>query len=478
MYSKYLFLLVLCFVFTVDELVAQTRSQTRGDTTTFRPKEIHDVFNNPGKGLHAFQVNTDGELVEQNYQNYPDATITYFRVYWRFLEPEHGAYRWDLIDRSLEKARERGQTVILAIVPYGSPGAWRNDVPDWYREMVGDRTDWSHDNPVNAWAVDAEDPRYSEYFGGFIRKMGERYDGNPDVEAVDVRIVGAWGEGGGSALLTRKTREALVNAYSDSFKDTPLIMLLTDERTNQYGMSQADMGWRIDCMGDLGFWADEPDKNGWTHMYDYYPQAIYNYGVRDAWKKGPVSLEICGTFNTWKEREEYTKEEVEYIFEQGLKWNMSSFNAKSAPVPEEWQPLVDEWIKKMGYRYVLRKFSFPKVAAPQGELDFSTWWENKGVSPIYKEYLFALRFRNAETTSRAVLANADIREWLPGDIIYDDKIFVPNIPEGEYILEITLVTHPRWRPGEDPEPAIKLAIEGRTDEGWYPMGKIQLERPY
>jgi hypothetical protein len=63
---------------------------------------------------------------------------------------------------------------------------------------------------------------------------------------------------------------------------------------------------------------------------------------------------------------------------------------------------------------VLRSFSYPKVVAPRGALNFESWWENKGVSPIYRKYPVALRFRNAETTSRAVLAGADLRDtvWI------------------------------------------------------------------
>ncbi len=41
---------------------------------------------------------------------------------------------------------------------------------------------------------------------------------------------------------------------------------------------EATVGWRQDCLGDLGFWADE--QNGWTHMYDYYPQTIANYNMQ------------------------------------------------------------------------------------------------------------------------------------------------------------------------------------------------------
>jgi hypothetical protein len=54
-----------------------------------------------------------------------------------------------------------------------------------------------------------------------------RYDGHPDLESIDLSIMGAWGEGAGSDFLKKETMERLVNAYTGSFKKTPLIMLLT-----------------------------------------------------------------------------------------------------------------------------------------------------------------------------------------------------------------------------------------------------------
>ena len=62
-------------------------------------------------------------------------SLAYFRVYWKFVEPAEGEYRWDLIDRALETAAARGQTLLLRIAPYGTRAD--NDVPDWYRAMVG-----------------------------------------------------------------------------------------------------------------------------------------------------------------------------------------------------------------------------------------------------------------------------------------------------------------------------------------------------
>ena len=331
--------------------------------------------------------------------------------------------------------------------------------------MVGDKDEWLPEGK-KGWRVDAEDPRYARHFGKMISELGKRYDGHPDLEAVDLSIVGFWGEGRGSAILTEETRSALVNAYTDSFEETPLIMLLTDEKTNKYGLSQANVGWRVDCIGDLGFWAEEQD--GWTHMYRHYPWAIINFGMENAWKTAPVSLEICGTLKNWKQEQGYTAKEVEYIIDETLKWHISSFNAKSSGVPPEWQPQIDSWLKKMGYRFVLRNFAFPESIGTNEKLSFKSWWENKGVAPCYKNFILAIRLKN-NINAKVIPTNADIKSWLPGDNIYDNSIFIPSdLPTGDYQLQIGIVDK------QSLEPKIKLAIEGITKDGWYNLGDIKV----
>lgn len=450
-------------------------------TITVRPVEIDEVLINPGIGFMTFQRFNGDELNEGirwtegfpiayqkfdgNLENkdHPLTSMAYFRVYWKFIEPEMEKYRWDLIDKALETAEQRGQSLLLRIAPYG--GGPDKDVPDWFRQMVGEEKKLLH----HRWRVDPEDTRYAKYFGGMIRAMGRRYDGHPNFEGVDVSIVGFWGEGAGSELVTQEAMEALVDAYVESFRKTHLIMLLTDsdKKTNVYGRSKANVGWRSDCLGDLGFWAAE--QNGWNHMYDYYPQAIINFEMKDAWKTAPVTFEICGTFGSWKQKQGYDKDDVKYIFDQALKWHISSFNAKSSPVLDEWKPLVDEWLKKMGYRFVLRKFTYPDVVRAHGKLDFTTWWENKGVAPCYKDFLLALRLKN-DKRAEVLITAANIKTWLPDDNLYDDAVLIPlDMPAGEYNLQIAIVDRFSFKP------KVKLAIEGRDPDGWYTLGKIKVQ---
>jgi len=191
--------------------------------------------------------------------------------------------------------------------------------------------------------------------------------------------------------------------------------------------------------------------------------------MQDAWEKSPVTFESCADMMSWKNKHEYDKEDVNYIIDQSLKWHISSFNNKSGKIPDEWWLLVNRWQKKMGYRLVLRKFTYPEKLKPGRKLSFTSWWENKGVAPCYKKYPLAIRLKNEQNT-QVLITEADIRDWLPGDNLYDDAVFIPmDMPTGEYDLQIGII---------DPvtgEAKIKLAIEGKTSEGWYSLGNITIK---
>ncbi|ANH80588.1 hypothetical protein A8C56_05955 [Niabella ginsenosidivorans] len=174
------------------------------------PKEIDSVLTNPGIGFTTFQ-RFNGDTLNQGlewtegrpivYQpfkgnltnkEYPLTSIAYFRVYWRFLEPEKGRFNWKIIDQALLTAHERGQTLMLRVAPYGEGDDKDSDVPGWYRAMVGSKNEWFTDSA--GWRVNPEDPRYAQYYGGMIAELGKRYDGHPDLEALDLSIVGFWGK--------------------------------------------------------------------------------------------------------------------------------------------------------------------------------------------------------------------------------------------------------------------------------------------
>lgn len=452
-------------------------------TRVVRPRLIDDQLLNPGIGFMTFQRFNGDELNQGKtwtegfpieYQPYrgtlhnpdhPDTTLAYFRIYWKFLEEEEGVYNWAMIDKALATARERKQTLLLRIAPYGTNE--KEDVPAWYRKMVG-----PYNNPdYPYWMVDPNDPRYAECFGRFIRALGQRYNGHPDLESVDLAISSSWGEGHSVDSVLPEVREKIIAAYTETFTDTPLLALVSDKVTAFLERNHANVGFRADCLGDMregdDFTADHRIFNGdWNHMLDYYPIKIIEMGMKDDWKKAPVSFEICWVLRHWEDE----GWDIDYIIEQSLKWHISSFNAKSSPVPEKYKEKVDNWLKRMGYRLALRRFTFPNEIKPGERLHFESWWENRGVAPCYKKFKFAIRLKN-DAHTEVFVTDANIIDWLPGDSLYNNSFVLPaDLPEGDYDVEVALVDP------NDLTPRVKLANTGLLEDGWYELAPIHVKK--
>ena len=81
----------------------------------------------------------------------------------------------------------------------------------------------------------------------------------------------------------------------------------------------------------------------------------------------------------------------------------------------------------------------------------------------------AIRLKNTKS-ERVFITRAHTPQWLPGDNIYNDAIFVPaDMQPGEYDVQLALLdplTH---------QPKVLLAIEGKDAEGWYALGKIKIQ---
>lgn len=81
---------------------------------------------------------------------------------------------------------------------------------------------------------------------------------------------------------------------------------------------------------------------------------------------------------------------------------------------------------------------------------------------MYRDYLLALEIGTA-----VIPLKADIRQWLPGDSVYENTVAVPwDLKPGKYRFRVALLD-PATR-----MPVIQLAIAGRQSDGWYDMGDI------
>jgi hypothetical protein len=442
------------------------------ETVIVRPKAIDEVLVNPGMGIQTFQrfnrqaLNaglrwseegpTSKLKEETSSPDFPASSLAYCRWFWEELEPQQGKVRWEIIDQALEEARTHGQTLAIRLMPYdqGHP------LPEWYRNSGARRANRPTDKDGAIWQPDFTDPLYLKYWGEVVAAAGTRYDGHPYLDSVDISSVGYWGEGWSDYMPAFSSQKALIDIWLEAFKRTPLLMNFDQEQALAYGTQQG-AGWRLDCWGDMR------DTTGghWCHMFDLYPEQIVRAGIQDVWQRSPVSLETCWVPGYWKQQ----GWDVNYILAQALRWHVSSVNIKSSAIPPEWKTLFDDFQKKMGYRFILRRLEYAHGAKAGAMMPLHMWWLNAGVAPVYRPYELAIQM--SSTTGTAIIKlPVDVRKWLPGDAVYDGTVNIPAaLKPGDYQLRVALLD-PRTQ-----QPAIRLAIEGRQPDGWYDLGSVSIE---
>ena len=436
-------------------------SYAQRDTVIVRPVPINDVLINPNMGITTFNrfngqaTNPPLEWSEvgpvtklpqaATKPDFPDTTIAYLRWYWNALEPEQGKIRWDIIDLALEEARAHGQTLAIRLMPYSN----KDPLPEWYQK----------DGSI--WEPDFSDPLYLKYWGELVAEAGRRYGGNPHLDSVDISSVGYWGEGWSPYMPAFPYQKALIDIWFDAFPHTTLLMNFDEQQALTYGTSRG-AGWRLDCLGDLRTKSDNPYFE--PEMLDIYPQQVVRARIQDVWQQRPVSLEVCGTVSEWK-RDHF---DVNYILEQALRWHVTSVNLKSSPIPDDWKPAFEDFQKKMGYRFLLRRLEYPKALVAGSMMLIHMWWLNAGVAPPYINYELAVQLRSIRD-SAVINVPADVRKWLPGDAVYDGSLYVPEtLPEGTYDFRVAMLD-PR-----SGKPAIRFAIAGRDPDGWYTEGQMRV----
>jgi len=447
-------------------------------TVIVRPKTIDDALQNPGIGIQTFQrfagqaiypglrwseVGPEGPVADAPGKvDFPASTVAYVRWFWSQFEPERSKYRWEILDSALREARKHHQTLMVRLMPYDE----KSPLPEWYIQSGAKRANKPTDADGKIWSPDASDPLYRQTWSELIREAGRRYDGHPDLDSIDISTVGYWGEGWGPHLPDWSVQQELLDVYFEAFPRTPKLVNFDELRALVYA-TRRGAGWRLDCWGDMG----RPGKGNWAHMLDLYPEQLArDPGLYDTWRTGPVSLETCGTPLAWKQ----WGFDLQPIFEQALRWHASSINIKSTAIPEEWKAQFAEFQKKLGYRFALRRLEHERTVRAGSMLPVKMWWQNNGSAPPYHEFQLALEFRSTGAQAKSAAAKAilpaDVRKWLPGDAVYEGSVYVDaGLPPGRYAMRVAMLD-PRTG-----EPAIRFAMEGRQEDGWYNVSEIEIQ---
>lgn len=445
-------------------LAARRITATEADqAVTVTPREIDDLLVNPGMGIvtaRSFNGDTLRQTVLGTRQavpaDYPRCTLAEFKLFWGALEPKEGVYNFSLLDDLLRTGRERGQDLSLRFMPWFP--MIEDSAPRWFqvkakRSFRCKFRRWSGPEKglteQDYWAPDFNDPFFLDRQHALIAAFAERYNGHPDLASLDIGSVGNWGEWHTSNTVpavpmpTERNAQQVIDSYFRHWNKTPLVANFQDAAAFHYATAKG-AGWRCDGV-DV-----EAIQRRVDHLLD-------EANARDAWQRGPVTGEPV---------EQLTRNPQRTLAKL-LKWHASSLNWKSQPIGAA-QPLVDAFLRRCGYRLVLRLLRYPRSVARGAALPVQMSWENIGVAPPYRAHVLAVRLQ-AAGKPLVLDTGAKLISWSPGKHEVEARLPLPkDLAGGAYQLAIALLD-PHYR-----EPEVKLAIEGRGADGWYPLGQLSV----
>ncbi len=168
---------------------AEDTSQPSEKLVTIAPEPTDEILANPGMGWETFHRSNRHD---RNLPSWIPSTVYYIRWGWGELEPRPGEINHDLLDRVLNDSHASGQKLAFRVMccsttrnePYHP--RWLNEVGA--KELIADYEGTAF--PI----ADFDDPITLERHIDFIKRLGERYDGHPDIAHVDIGSIGWWGE--------------------------------------------------------------------------------------------------------------------------------------------------------------------------------------------------------------------------------------------------------------------------------------------
>lgn len=270
------------------------------------------------------------DYIEENGESqgfYPETTMAYIRFLWKEWESVRGRYNIDFVKNIIEKAKQNNQSLIIRLMAHSTRAC--DDVPDWLKELIPcpERPDGKRvkDSPT--------DPLFLELFIEAVKNLGKAFDAEPALYAIDISLPGAWGEGHKLELYEEGDLQKLYNTYTEYFKNTRLIGQFNRSELIKKASETNLVGVRADGLGNP------------YHIYEMYPDEFKK--LSDFWKTSPVSFEAFWWLGEWK-RQDW---DIDEIIQLSLSWHISSFNAKSLPIPFEWKDKIACWLSKMGYHF-------------------------------------------------------------------------------------------------------------------------------
>ncbi|MBT4816859.1 MAG: DUF4832 domain-containing protein [Lentisphaerae bacterium] len=448
------------------------------ELVTVKPAEFPGAINNPLKGFRGYHSDGYG-LLHRKY------------VPWNAIETGAADTVERVIAHTNKICRHRGkgfEELNVKLVPRvfldwdGTRGTAKRPKQHWPADMA---------------EFDYDSPEFHQRLIKLITKMGQAWDNDPRIFAVQMGLIGYWGEHHNPAP-TAKQRHLLVRAFRNAFRNKPVLVRHTDPE-----FMDAGFGIYYDTFANVGREPHMAEKR--PYVKGQFPwQATHVYP--DIWKRSPIEGEV--EYNWQKQRKDADPEGTfgrtpdetmtapsyrRYMIDKIRRYHTSYLGWISGYSSSKTDVLTGagEVQKAFGYRLVIESLSYTPGLEPGGELTVAFSVRNTGSAPFYLDWPVAAALLDPETRKpmwSSPLQGIDIRTWLPGER-WNSDTFTYEVPAkrwdvessvalpkglaaGEYIVALAILD----RQG-DMIPSARFAIANYVAGGWHPFGYVGVGAP-
>lgn len=475
------------------------------ETVTYPERTNEIMHGNPHTGM-IFEPNwsfTDQGITDLINQRPIPSDVDIVQIYfgWKDIEPEDDQWDFARLDAAFAGVVAQGKKVVFRLDFSEGDETRDTYLPTWLwteynipnREIAG--------NPLYLQAQYCNASFLSE-LDEAIKKVGERYDGDPNLMYVDLNAVGRAGEWGGwdnadhfdwsvcdanefgqtVRERQRNTLTAIVDSFSDAFPTTRLMVEdagqfvdgpsgdpnnPSDEVTNEQRAYHWAFDYQLDGHPDWGIRSNTVFALADWNLYvnDFTP-----WLMKRSWLEGHM---VAYEGSSWNSQPFMLVNKQRYIDNAlGIHTNIGTFNNAGYNWPDmmaEWNGYFHQLARNVGYRFVLAKAQYNDPVQPSGAFRLDQTWLNEGVGRLPEQHDLKVYFvdpANGNVVWSGTDASFDQTLWLKWNVYGHGSSFVlpSSVPPGTYDLKIAMVD-------DAGEPAIAMPLANGTNR-MYKIGTI------
>lgn len=491
---KYLLTFCHCLVLAM----AQAQPDA-ADFTTIRTEDTGAALVNPGMGwtMHYYSnvpSNYGSQLAPADtLDDFPGLSTVYLRLPWAYLEPEEGKYNWAMLDTPAQRWIAKGKRVALRLTC--SENWMTYATPEWVKNAGAKGTFYHYGKgraeSGGAWDPFFDDPVFLGKLDAFLAACAKRYDGNPNVEFIDVGTYGLWGEG---------------HTHASSLQDN------IDLQKIHIDLHLKHFRKTLLCISDDFAGHDKPGKS--FPITDYAisrgvtlrDDSILVQPPPNSWYHAELAQSFWPLFPVILEHEHYAGSKNRKAWNGGLllksveEYHASFMSIHSFPAEylADNRAIIDQINQRMGYRLQPLRVTWPqsiRIATkqtaytsygdvtrdgdPGARFKVRWMWANKGVAPCYPGAFPALTLKDDKGGIVSVLTDEslDLRSLKTGppgaapvtelESEFRIGLYGPTTRPGTYDVFVSAGSR-------DGTPQIALPLAGDDGQRRYRLGKVSL----